>query len=255
MTIGAVVLFSLLFSADIPPSTNFSVRLPDYSRITASCRTILIFLILNQKKEAVAGTKSFSLEHEIRFDKVSYRYENSQRDVLKEVSLRIPTGKTIALVGKNGSGKTTLVKLLCGFYHPESGAILIDGVDTRLIGQQEICEHVAAVFQDFALYQVSAMQNILLGNVGKNPDTDKARKAAAVAGIDETLEKLPNGYQTLLGNLFDGSEELSIGQWQKMAMARAFYRDAPLLLMDEPSSALDAVSRKSTDWQTKRVVV
>ncbi|MBP1664289.1 MAG: transporter related protein, partial [Bacteroidetes bacterium] len=194
------------------------------------------------EKETVPVTKSFSLEHEIRFDKVSYRYENSQRDVLKEVSLHIPTGKTVALVGKNGSGKTTLVKLLCGFYHPESGAILIDGVDTRLIGQQEICEHVAAVFQDFALYQVSAMQNILLGDVGRNPDADKARKAAAVAGIDETLEKLPNGYQTLLGNLFEGSEELSIGQWQKMAIARAFYRDAPLLLMDEPSSALDAAS-------------
>ena len=253
MTIGAVVLFFFAFQRGYSTLNEFFRSVTGLLEDNSFLQDYIDFLDIKPEKEAVAGTKSFSLEHEIRFDKVSYRYENSQRDVLKEVSLRIPTGKTIALVGKNGSGKTTLVKLLCGFYHPESGAILIDGVDTRLIGQQEICEHVAAVFQDFALYQVSAMQNILLGNVGKNPDTDKARKAAAVAGIDETLEKLPNGYQTLLGNLFDGSEELSIGQWQKMAIARAFYRDAPLLLMDEPSSALDAASESQLIGKLKEL--
>ena len=152
----------------------------------------------------------------------------------------IPAGKTVAFVGENGSGKTTLIKLLCGFYSPDSGDIFFDGIPAENIGGKIIRENISAVFQDFALYNISALLNIGLGDTKTPIDTNKAKKAAEAADIAETMEKLPEGYNTLLGNLFTGGEELSIGQWQKIAIARAFYRNAPLLLMDEPSSALDA---------------
>jgi ATP-binding cassette subfamily B protein len=184
----------------------------------------------------------FSLTKEIRFENVSFHYETSKRDALSAVNIVIPAGKTVAFVGANGSGKTTLIKLLCGFYQPSAGNILIDGVDASYIGQAVIRENITAVFQDFALYNVSAASNIGLGDVSSDFDMERARKAARAAGIEEVLDKLPNGFHSLLGNLFVGGEELSIGQWQKMAVARAFYRNSPLLLMDEPSSALDANS-------------
>ena len=242
LTVGAVVLFFFAFQRGYSTLNDFFRSLTGLMEDNTFLQDLIDFLKIPDNKSTSVADKPFTLEHEIRFDRVSFRYENSNRNALKDVTLRIPVGKTVALVGENGSGKTTLVKLLCGFYEPDAGTILIDGVDARRIGQQAVCENSAAVFQDFALYQVSAMQNILLGDVNKEADPDKARLAAAAAGIDATLENLPRGYQTLLGTLFDGSEELSIGQWQKMAIARAFYRDAPLLLMDEPSSALDAVS-------------
>ena len=242
LTVGAVVLFFFAFQRGYSTLNDFFRSVTALMEDNTFLQDLIDFLKIPEKKNTVVVDKPFALTHEILFDRVSFRYENSQRDALKDVTLRIPAGKTVALVGENGSGKTTLVKLLCGFYNPDEGKIQIDGVDARRIGQRTICENAAAVFQDFALYQVSAMQNILLGDVHKNADPEKAREAATAAGIDVTLENLPHGYQTLLGNLFEGSEELSIGQWQKMAIARAFYRNAPLLLMDEPSSALDAAS-------------
>ena len=242
LTVGAVVLFFFAFQRGYSTLNDFFRSLTGLMEDNTFLQDLIDFLKIPDNKSTLVADKPFTLEQEIRFDRVSFRYENSNRNALKDVTIRIPVGKTVALVGENGSGKTTLVKLLCGFYEPDAGTILIDGVDARRIGQQAVCENSAAVFQDFALYQVSAMQNILLGDVSKEADPDKARLAAAAAGIDATLENLPRGYQTLLGTLFDGSEELSIGQWQKMAIARAFYRDAPLLLMDEPSSALDAIS-------------
>ena len=163
-------------------------------------------------------------------------------NAVKNINLVLPAGKTIAFVGANGSGKTTLIKLLCGFYKPQQGCITFDGKDINELGQKKILENISAVFQDFVLYNIPAIDNLALGDVKKIPDKEKIRKAAQAAGIDDVLDRLPHGYDTLLGNLFKGGEELSIGQWQKMAVARAFYRDAPLLLMDEPSSALDAAS-------------
>ena len=182
----------------------------------------------------------FSLQKEISIQHLSFRYKNSSRNALNDINLTIPKGKTIAFVGENGSGKTTMIKLLCGFYKPDSGEIFFDGIPAESIGEKTIRENISAVFQDFALYNISALLNIGLGDTKTTIDTDKAKKAAQAAGIAEIMEKLPNGYNTMLGNLFTGGEELSIGQWQKIAIARAFYRNAPLLLMDEPSSALDA---------------
>ncbi|MHB9142152.1 MAG: ATP-binding cassette domain-containing protein, partial [Paludibacter sp.] len=203
----------------------------------------IAFLNMPTKSNAQKNVQShFSLKKEIKIENVSFRYESSKREALKSVNINIPAGKTVAFVGANGSGKTTLIKLLCGFYQPDSGKILFDGIDATQIGQTTVCENITAVFQDFALYNIFALENIGLGNIQTPIDLEKVKKAAKAAGIEEIIEHLPNGYNTLLGNLFNGGEELSIGQWQKMAIARAFYRDSPLILMDEPSSALDAAS-------------
>lgn len=258
-TIGTVVLFFFAFQR------GYSV-LNDLFRSMASLLEDTIFMndfrhFLEGERveettaapEAMSETRSsagtfnrpaFTLDHSIRVANLSFRYEHSGRDALRGVNLTIRKGETVAIVGANGSGKTTLIKLLCGFYMPGSGKIYYDSATTEELGREQICNHLSAVFQDFALYNVTANENIALGAIRQAFSEQKAKHAAGMAGIAEVLEQLPEGYNTLLGNQFLGGEELSIGQWQKLAIARAFYRDRELLLMDEPSSALDAVSEQ-----------
>ncbi|MFM2293198.1 MAG: hypothetical protein RIS29_3011 [Bacteroidota bacterium] len=190
------------------------------------------------------STVDFTLNEGIIFKNVSFHYETSQRNALQNINVSIPAGKTVALVGANGSGKSTFIKLLCGFYQPDSGQILFDNTVSTQIGSASIRNNISAVFQDFALYNISALGNLALGDARIPANLEKAREAARAAGVDQVLESLPNGYETMLGNLFKGGEELSIGQWQKIAIARAYYRNAPLILMDEPSSALDVNSER-----------
>jgi ATP-binding cassette subfamily B protein len=241
ISIGTVVLFFFAFQRGYQVLNDLFMSVTRIVEDNTYLNDFIAFLnlpVLSDREEA--ETSPFSLKKEIRVENLSFRYETSKRDALKKVNITIPAGKTVAFVGANGSGKTTLIKLLSGFYRPDSGKILFDGIDAALIGQNRVCENITAVFQDFALYNIEAIENIGLGDTSKPVDLKKAKKAAQAAGIDEVIGQLPNGYYTLLGNLFKGGEELSIGQWQKMAIARAFYRDSPLILMDEPSSALDA---------------
>lgn len=243
ISIGTVVLFFFAFQRGYGVLNEFFMSFTKVMEDNTFLNDFITFLNLSTAHEQTKDNSlSFSLNKEISIENVSFHYESSKRDALKSINITIPAGKTVAFVGVNGSGKTTLIKLLCGFYQPNSGRILFDGNDATQIGQPKICENISAVFQDFALYNISAINNIGLGNNQANVDIEKAKKAAKAAGISDVLEQLPNGYDTLLGNLFSGGEELSIGQWQKMAIARAFYRDAALLLLDEPSSALDAES-------------
>jgi ATP-binding cassette subfamily B protein len=243
ISIGTVVLFFFAFQRGYGVLNEFFISFTQILEDNTFLNDFIAFLNLPTTSEQTKNSPlPFSLNKEIKIENVSFHYESSKRDALKSINITIPAGKTVAFVGANGSGKTTLIKLLCGFYQPNSGRILFDGIDATQIGQQKICENISAVFQDFALYSISAINNIRLGNNQANFDIEKAKKAAKAAGISAVLEQLPNGYDTLLGNLFSDGEELSIGQWQKMAIARAFYRDAALLLLDEPSSALDAES-------------
>lgn len=243
ISIGTVVLFFFAFQRGYGVLNEFFMSFTQVLEDNTFLNDFIAFLNLPTTSEQTKDSSlPFSLNKEISIENVSFHYESSKRDALKSINITIPAGKTVAFVGANGSGKTTLIKLLCGFYQPNSGRILFDGIDATQIGQPKICENISAVFQDFALYNISAINNIRLGNNQANFDIKKAKKAAKTAGISDVLEQLPNGYNTLLGNLFSGGEELSIGQWQKMAISRAFYRDASLLLLDEPSSALDAES-------------
>ncbi len=144
-------------------------------------------------------------------------------------------------MGENGSGKSTLAKVLAGLYTPQSGNVTWDGVDIATIDPSELGEKVALIFQDFIRYHLSADQNIRFGNISPRPDAELTVEGAAEqAGADEFIARLPDGFQTLLGPEFLGGVDLSIGQWQRMALARAFFRDAPLVILDEPTASLDA---------------
>jgi ATP-binding cassette subfamily B protein len=157
------------------------------------------------------------------------------------VSIEIKAGEVVALVGENGSGKSTLAKVLAGLYTPQSGMVTWDGVDIATLDQTELSHKVAVIFQDFIRYHLSAGQNIGLGDIDARPAVAVTIEGAAEqAGAHGFIERLPAGFETLLGPEFMGGVDLSTGQWQRMALARAFYRDAPLVILDEPTAALDA---------------
>ncbi len=171
---------------------------------------------------------------------LTFGYPESSEPVLKRVSMEIARGETVALVGENGAGKTTLAKLLCRLYDPSSGAITWDGRELTSCDPDELREQIAVIFQDFVQYQLTARENIGFGDVSAIDDTDAIVEAARRAGTHDALDGLPEGYETMLGRLFEAGHELSVGQWQKVALSRAFFRDAPLVIMDEPTASLDA---------------
>jgi ATP-binding cassette subfamily B protein len=175
----------------------------------------------------------------ITFNKVSFRYPGTERQVLKDFSLTIRPGEHIAIVGENGCGKTTLVKLMCRLYEPEEGQILIDGIDYRTFDLEDLRKRISVIFQDYVKYHMSGRDNIRMGNIDVSHDDRLIEEAARRSGAHEVLDRLEEGYDNMLGNYFDGGRELSIGQWQKIAIARAFLRDAPIMILDEPTSALD----------------
>jgi len=240
ISIGTVVLFFFAFQRAYSVLNDLFYSLTKILEDNTFLNDFKAFLKMPTSSDLSEESAMFTLEKEIKIENVRFKYETSKRDALKSININIPAGKTVAFVGANGSGKTTLIKLLCGFYQPVEGYILYDGIDATLIGQNKICKNITAVFQDFALYNITALENLGLGDVDAPIDLEKAKKAAQAAGIDTVLENLPDGYSNLLGNLFKTGEELSIGQWQKIAIARAFYRNSPFIIMDEPSSALDA---------------
>ena len=171
---------------------------------------------------------------------VTFSYPGSGRVALRDVSLRIEPGEIVALVGPNGSGKTTLAKLLAGLYLPSEGRVCWDGRDTRDVDRRELLGRTAIVFQDFMQYDLSARDNIALGRHERASDTAGIVRAAEQAGADADISALPEGYETLLGPAFIDGTDLSTGQWQRVALARAFFRDAPVVILDEPTAALDA---------------
>ncbi len=176
----------------------------------------------------------------IEFRDVSYHYPDRDTPALRNVSFTIDPGETIALVGQNGAGKSTIVKLLGRLYDPDEGRILVNGVDVRDYNPVELREQIGVMFQDYATYQFSAADNIGIGNVDRIADLEAIEDAANRAGADRVIDKLPKGYQTALGKWFEGGHQLSGGEWQKVALARAFMRDAQILVLDEPTAALDA---------------
>lgn len=174
---------------------------------------------------------------EVRVEQVTFAYPGSGTPVLREVSMTLREGEVVALVGANGSGKTTLSKILGGLYRPTGGAVLLDGAPVDDLAAHR--EKTTVVFQDFTRYKLPALDNIAFGRPRLPADTVRATEAARRAGAHEFLEQLPGTYSTLLGKEFAGGVDLSGGQWQRLALARAFYRDSPFVILDEPTAALD----------------
>jgi ATP-binding cassette, subfamily B, bacterial len=191
----------------------------------------------------------------IRFHNVTFRYPGRAggRVVLQHLDLTIEAGQVAAIVGPNGTGKTTLIKLLCRFYDPQAGRVELDGVDVRVLSLAELRSCITVLFQEPVQYNATAAENIALafGATGEREAAVEAEvKAAAVAaGADGPVARLPHGYDTELGTWFEGGTDLSVGEWQRIALARAFYRRAPIVVLDEPTSAMD--SWAEADWLTR----
>jgi ATP-binding cassette subfamily B protein len=202
-----------------------------------------LYEFLDMEQKVLEPVRPRPLPRPIRsgivFDGVSFQYPAPPRKVLQDVTLRIRPGEHVALVGANGSGKTTLVKLLCRLYDPTGGSITVDGIDLRDFESAALRREIAVVFQDWAAYHASARDNIWFGDPRLECDQDRIRAAARDSGADEVIARLSNGYETLLGKWFENGEELSMGEWQKVALARAFVRDTQIVVLDEPTSFLD----------------
>ena len=176
----------------------------------------------------------------ITFRGVGFRYPGREEWALRGVDLHISPGEKVALVGANGAGKTTLIKLLTRLYDPTEGEILLDGVDLREYDLDDLRTRVGVIFQDFVKYQATVRENIGWGQIDAVDDEARLQSAAERGGADEVVATLPEGYDSMLGRWFDGGSELSGGQWQKIALGRAFMRDGEVLVLDEPTAALDA---------------
>jgi ATP-binding cassette subfamily B protein len=174
---------------------------------------------------------------------VAFRYPGTDADVLRDVTVRIPAGTTVAIVGDNGAGKSTLVKLLCRFYRPSAGEITVDGVDLRRIDPERWRERIAAGFQDFVRFDAPARESIGVGDLARSGDPEAVPTAVHRADAQVVVDRLPQGLDTHLGKAYEDGEELSGGQWQRVALSRAMMRPEPLLLLlDEPTAALDPLT-------------
>ena len=200
-----------------------------------------LLLLLNMESTLKDGKREFLVDKfsTIEFRDVWFRYPNSENYVLKGISLKLERGKVYALLGLNGSGKTTLVKLLMRLYDPEKGNIFLDGVDIKEYSLQSLYRNIGVVFQDFVKYPLTVNENVGIGNIAYMGNMEYIKKAIAIAGADKFIQNLPRGYQTILEKEWDEGSELSGGQWQKIAIARACLKKASILVLDEPSAALD----------------
>ena len=183
--------------------------------------------------------------HTIEFQNVSFAYPGGSRMVLKNINLKFRPGETVVLVGLNGAGKTTFIKLLTRLYDPTEGRILLDGRDIKEYDIAELYKTFGIIFQDFGKYAASIAENIEFGNINREPSIERVHEAAHQANAEAFIEKLAEGYDTPLTRYFESNAtELSIGQWQKLAIARAFYSDADILILDEPTASLDPMAEQ-----------
>jgi len=180
----------------------------------------------------------------IEFRNVSFAYPGTRRLVLRNLDLTLNPGERIALIGENGEGKTTIVKLLTRLYDPTEGAIYLDGVDLREYDLDDYNSQIAVIFQDFMRYDMTARENIAIGQVAESHNLQEVVAAAQKSRADDVVRKLEAGYEQMLGRRFDGGVDLSGGEWQKIALARAYLRDAQILILDEPTASLDAKSEQ-----------
>ena len=194
------------------------------------------------------GVSGLPVKQSIRFEGVGFTYPGGFHRALDGFQMEIPQGKVVALVGHNGAGKSTLIKLLCRFYDPDEGRILIDGVDLRALDPAAVRRQIAVLFQDPVHYHATAAENIAFGEVEQAGDRDRILQTAREAGALEPIERLHGGFDALLGKWF-GGEELSVGEWQRVALARAFFRRASLVILDEPTSAMDSWAEQ--EWLSR----
>lgn len=203
-----------------------------------------MFEVLDSKSKIIQPLDAIKIDirkpPRVEFKKVSFSYPGTDQKVLNNFSLTIEPGQKIALVGENGAGKTTIIKLLARFYDVDKGEILINGTNLKQLDLPTWYKTLGILFQDFIKYEYPLKENIFFGKVYEDEKIKEIIQAAKKSGADDVASQLPKGYNQMLGRTFEGGIDLSAGQWQKVALARAFLRDAPILILDEPTSAIDA---------------
>ncbi len=242
LTLGSLVMYFQAFQQALNTMRNLFTGVGDIYEDTRFVSLLFAFLALQPVQPCSSQPRRLpsSIRTGLSIEKVSFRYPHSERWALHGVSLTAVPGERIAVAGANGSGKSTLMKLICRLYDPSEGRICLDGIDIREFELTEWWQKLAVLFQDFQEYQLSARENIWLGEVRLPRHDRRIEDAARMSGADQVINGLPNGYATMLGKWFDTGEELSRGEWQRVAVARAFVREAPIMIFDEPTSALDA---------------
>lgn len=238
--------FALIFQQSLNLVFSSEEILNQYSSISARNKYIDRFFSFFNTNSIIQSPLSPTalpispLPQEVEFKNVSFKYPNTDRYILREFNLKIRSGEKIALVGENGAGKTTIIKLLLRFYDVTEGEVLINGVNIKHIDLEKWHKNIGALFQDFIKYNFTFKENVYLGDLAKKNEEILLKQAIQRSGASTYLETLPAGFDQVVGKLFDGGIDLSGGQWQKLALARAFYRDAPILILDEPTSSIDA---------------
>src|SRR3984893_4952180 len=244
LTIGALYF---LTGAIAGASTNIQAVFATFSTIADQALFVTDLLDFFAMKPTVSSKPHAlpvprPIQEGFEFRNVSFTYSGHTRQVLSDVSFRLQRGERLALVGENGQGKTTIVKLLTRLYDPTAGQILLDGVDLREYDLEDLWKETGVIFQDFMRYDVTASENIAMGKIEEKENIFLIRAAARKSLAEQVIRKLPKGYEQILGRRFEGGVDISGGEWQKMALARAYLRDAQVLILDEPTAALDARS-------------
>ncbi len=244
ITVGAMVMYYQAFQSGFSNLQGLLSSVTSLYEHSLFLEHIYQFLNFQPAIVAVPPVVEFPTASKVgvHFEGVSFNYPGSESPILTDIDMELLPGQVIALVGANGSGKTTLIKLLCRLYDPTSGMITIEGIDIRHISPEEWRRKLSVVFQDYLRCLASVFDNIRMGDMSRDVSQEEVRVAAEAAGIDGKINRLPNGYDTMLGKMFSGGEELSGGEWQKLAIARAFMRQSDIIVLDEPSSALDPLA-------------
>jgi len=241
LTLGQMIMFLLAFRQGMVAIKEILGSLAGLYEDSLFIGDTFEFLNLKVNLTAVPPVvEVIDFHNSIKAENLSFTYPGNNEKTIDNFSFEIKKGEIIALVGPNGAGKSTLVRLLSRLYDPDSGSVKFDENDIRHFDPDNYRKMFSVVFQDFMLYNLGAGENIRLGNVEEKDHENKIVSSASATGINDLIKNLPNGYSTVIGTLFDDSRELSWGEWQKIALARALFRDAPVLILDEPSSALDA---------------
>src|SRR5208283_4644702 len=247
VTLGDLAMFYQAFQQGMQLSRSLLDNVGQLYANTLFLGNLFDFLALEPKVvNRVPARPLPALRQAIRFRGVSFRYPGASRLALSDFNLEIPAGRITAVVGPNGAGKSTLIKLLCRFYDPDAGGIEIDGADLRTVDLDSLRASITVLFQQPVHYNATVTENIALGDIASAPDRAAIHAAVEAAGAEEIDRGLPSGYEQLLGHWFANGTELSSGEWQRIALARAFLRQAPILVLDEPTSAMDPWAE--SDW-------
>jgi ATP-binding cassette subfamily B protein len=256
ITLGSLVMYYSIFQLAVGSFSSILSGVASLYEDNLFLSNFYKFLDLKPRVDAPAKPRPAPtrISQGVAFHDVHFSYPSAPRKVLEAINLSIAPGQVIALVGENGSGKTTLIKLLCRLYDPDTGSITVDGTDIRELDPDRWRRKISVILQDYVQYYMTAWENIWLGDVETDPNRTRIIEAAQRSGADPAIRRLPEGYDTPLGYWFKKGRELSIGEWQKVALARAFLRDSELVVLDEPTSSLDPLAEAEVFTRFRHVI-